>query len=716
MKRSTLFAVATLAACSDDRATTPTDAGADAAPDAPQGPAALVFDLDADLTRPERFYDLPYPNDLRLAQNGAPDLRGFPSPASVQGLLGGVLEIAQQRRGFPVVPVAYLRFTAPLAEQSLSRVIPATGAAPVMLLDVDPRSPERGRRFPVVAATLPEDAYTPANTLAVAARPGFVLRGDRTYAFVVLRSLGDARGAPLAQSAALERLRTGTGPDTPRERAARALYAPLWEALTMASVAASDVAAATVFTTGDVVADTAALGDRVVERFDVSFENLRVAQGDSTSTHPRYCELTATVTMPQFQRGTPPFDTDGLFDLDDRGVPRPQTYASAPNYARVPVVLTLPRRAMPAQGFPLAVYFHGSGGLSASVVDRGTWAPRGPSHPCAPGATDDWMGATGCFTPGQGPAHVMAARGIAMIGAAMPVNPERLPGAGETAYLNLANLKAFRDTFRQGVLEQRLLLEAVERLRIPASVVAGCEGVTLPAGATEARYDLSRLVAQGQSMGGMYTNLVSATEARIRAAIPTGAGGFWGYFILQTGLVPGAPVLLRTALGTQAPLSFTHPALALLETAWEPAEPMVYMPRLARDPLPGHPVRPVYEPVGRDDSYFPTTVYDAVAIAYGHTQAGAEVWPTMQPALTLSGLGGLARYPVRNNRTGGATATPYTGVVVQYAGDGVYDPHAIYAQLDAVKYQYSCFADSFVRTGAATVPDPAGRAPDAPCE
>ncbi len=60
----------------------------------------------------------------------------------------------------------------------------------------------------------------------------------------------------------------------------------------------------------------------------------------------------------------------------------------------------------------------------------------------------------GMPTKGEGPAHVLAAHGFASVGCAHPVNPERLPGASDTAYLNFDNLAAFRDTFRQGVIEQ----------------------------------------------------------------------------------------------------------------------------------------------------------------------------------------------------------------------------------------------------------------------
>jgi hypothetical protein len=205
----------------------------------------------------------------------------------------------------------------------------------------------------------------------------------------------------------------------------------------------------------------------------------------------------------------------------------------------------------------------------------------------------------------------------------------------------------------------------------------------------------------------MYTNLVSAVEPRILAAVPTGAGGDWSRFILVTRLIPGIGKTIGTiALGTDATLTFLHPGLHLLQTAWEPAEPFVYMARLARRPLPGHPVRPIYEPVGQGDKYFDETIYDGAALAYGNEQAGTAVWPSMQQALGLDGRGGILPYPVANDRTAD-DGTPFTGVVAQYMGDGIDDPHDIFQQLDAVKYQYSCFLASFLATGKATVPAPA---------
>jgi len=638
------------------------------------------FDLDSDLHQGRNFYSFPYPSDVRLTAQGTPDLVGLPNFNAV-ALVEGLRTIAMERKGFPVIPTAYFTFSSPVGARDSETLIAAASNAPVILVDVDPLSDERGRLFPTVAHTPAEDDYVPQHMVSVAARPGFILKSKRTYAFVILRNLGDGNGNPLGVPLALQQLKAGVVPSGARGAAVQALYAPLWDALRLANVSVDDVAAATVFTTGDVVQDLFDFTERVKAAHQPAITGLHLDADDGT-THERFCELHGTIPLPQFQRGTPPYNTEGLFDVGADGLPAVQSTLD------VPVTITIPKREMPAGGYPLVQYIHGSGGTSRDVVDYG------------PSLTAD-----GLPIPKLGPAHTVGFFGIASASSAMPVNPERLQGASDTAYLNLANAPAFRDTFRQGVIEQRLYAEALKKLRLDPSLLAGCTGPSLPGGETQYRFSQEKFMLMGQSMGGMYTNLTAAVEPRVKLAVPTGAGGYWSYFILKTSLIENVAGFLSLALGTLEPLTFMHPAMNVMETAWEPAEPVVFMPRIARDPLPGHPARPIYEPVGRDDSYFPTVVYDTIALAYGHSQAGAQVWPTMQQSLALDGFEGMLNYPVSNNLTS-TNGSRYTGVVVQYEGDGFYDPHAIYRQLDAVKSQIGCFMDSWLKTGTATVSAP----------
>ena len=680
---SLLFVLMLTSACGDDDgpADPVPDRGTAADAEVPVGPARVLFELSGAVDTGETFFAFPFPSDLRLTEAGQPDLIGFPIPSRAD-LLPPVLALAGDRTGWPSLAAGLFAFTAPLAERSPDDVLAADAASPFLLVDVDPESPERGRLYPVVADTLAPDLYTSDNPMvSVAARPGFVLPPERTFAFVVRTTAMDARGEPLEVHPDLAALASGEVPAGQWGADASALYAPLWETLTTLGVDPATVAAATVFTTGDAVADTYALSERVRGAWDVTVESIRLDPDDGA--HPRYCELLAEVAMPQFQQGTPPFDTEGTFAFDADGLPIEQRQETAK------LVLTIPREPMPEAGYPLMMYFHGSGGIAAQVVDRGT-------------AAED-----GVPAKGEGPAHVIAAHGFAAAGASLPLSPDRLPGAAATEYLNLQNLGAFRDTFRQGVLEQRLLLDALLDLAIDPAALGACEGVRLPEGATHVRFDPDSLVALGQSMGGMYTNMVGAVEPRFEALVPTGAGGYWSYFILETELIAGAADLLALVLRVPRPeLEFTHPVMQLLTLGWEAAEPLVHMPRLAHRPLEGLPARPIYEPVGMGDSYFPITVYDAVALAYAHQQAGDEVWPSMQSALSLAGLDGVRDYPVAQNLTN-VFGTPYTGAVVQYAGDGFSDPHVIFVQLDDVKYQYGCFLETQVRTGTAVIPAPA---------
>ncbi len=694
----TIAVLALLPACSDDPAPSDadtaldtsadvdpdaapdvvTDAAADTEPDAALDPApdgtTAVFDLQAARTGsgPEAFFAFPFPSDLRLDADGTQPMHALPNPLNV-GLLTSLIEGADDLRGASQMPVGWFRFDAALAPVTEDETIAPDVDAGAFLVNLDAESPRYLELAPLVARTLTPDPYVPEHTLAVGVYPGWVLDPATTYGLVLTRSWGDAAGAELGVPDGLWALAHGADAGSTELSDA---YAPLWPALDELGVDRASVAAATVFTTGDVVADVWAFTEELRQRYGLTLENLRVDPEDGAA-HPRFCELLAEVTVPEFQTGEPPYDTDGVFVFDDDGVPIEQFETT------IPVVLTLPIGEMPPDGFPLAMYFHGSGGLSSQVVDRG---PDG--------------------TTGEGPAHVLAGRGIAALGSAHPLNPERLRGASSFAYLNLANLKSFRDTFRQGIIEQRLLLDAVLSLRIDPAVVAACEGMSLPAGADAYVLDPQPVLAMGQSMGGMFANIMAPVEPRIEAVVPTGAGGFWSFFILHTNLVPGAGALIGNILQL-GDATHMHPALHTLQLAWEPVEAFVYVPRLAADPLPGHPVRSIYEPVGEGDSYFPTLVYDRIALAYRNQQAGSIVWPSTQDALQWRELDGLADYPVVNNRRS-MDGRGYTGVVVQYPGDGVHDPHEIFQFDDRVKHQYACFFATYLADGIAAAPAAAG--------
>ena len=653
-------------------------------PAQPEGATLPVFVLNGD-RQGMAFFDFPYPSDLRLDADGTLSLAGIPVPTPdlpSAALYGGLIETAEQLRGFSHVPVAWFRFSAPLAERRFEDVIAAEAGSPIVLVNIDENSEFQGELIPVVAHTLPADPYTAENVLGVAPRPGFVLRPDTTYAFVVRRALNDATGAALGTASDFWLLANNGLPEGENGAAAVSLYSGLWPVLAQLEIALEDVAVATVFTTGDAPADLFDLTETVRTQHDGELTNIRVDDADG-ARHPGYCEILAELTVPQFQKGRPPFDDDGLFEFDTNGDPvvqREETF---------PVVITLPfseGETMPAGGYPLAIYFHGSGGVAQQVIRRSPVDEEGNA------ARD------------RGPAYVLATHGIAAAGAALPISPDRVPGASSIAYLNFNNLKMFRDLFRQGAIEQRLMLDALLELRIEPSTVAECTGLALPDGETAYYFNPDAVMAMGQSMGGQYTNVVGTLDPRVQAVVPTGAGGYWSYFILETSLIANIPTLVAALLGTQAELTFMHPVLSALQQAWEPVEPMVYMPRLARRPLDGHPVRDVYVPVAAGDSYFPTVVFDAMALAYGHGQAGEEQegWDTMQAALALAGIDGLADFPVRAN-VDSETGETYTGINVQHTPDGFSDPHDIFMQLSVARHQWGCFFETWLRDGEATV-------------
>src|SRR5688500_8006652 len=182
------------------------------------GPPDVYFDLASGHDTYDTFWDQPFPSDLRLTAEGTIDLTGYPNQRDVP-IVDDLLVVAAQHRGAPQLPITYVRFGVAVPARVHTDVV-ADGS--VLLVDVDPDSPERGRAWPVVAETLFEDSFAPAQLVAVAPRPGLVLAPSTTYA-VVFRSAFAPDAAPPADFVSLREGRA-TG-------AAVEVYAPLWPVL-----------------------------------------------------------------------------------------------------------------------------------------------------------------------------------------------------------------------------------------------------------------------------------------------------------------------------------------------------------------------------------------------------------------------------------------------------------------------------------------------------
>lgn len=626
------------------------------------------------------FYSMPFPMDIR-APNGYPDYTGYPDGKVVQ--IQRLVELASHRKGASVISAVFFGASGEMQGRNSKEVFAPSAASKVIIVDVTPNSPDAGTMVPAVADTfsgLWQDLQT--TVLAVAPAPGSMLKPRHTYAYLVKRTLGDARGRRLGVHPQFSEVLAGRTPVGRFGLPAVRSFAPAWPVLEKIGVKKEELAGMSVITTGDAVAETATLTDKAVQKYSATLKTLDIAPGDGANLD-RFCEFHATVEMPQFQTGTPPFDREGYVRPDANGE------LTSTRTEMVPISISLPRKPMPQGGFPTMFYLHGSGGTFTQAVDRGARNAQG--EPAA----------------GKGPAFVMARHGFATIGVALPLNVDRFPAGGKRGYLNFKNLAAYPGTFLQGIIEQRLFIKMLGSTAFSSALVQKCRGLSVSG---TSAFDTSRVHMLGQSHGSAYAYFLGAVEPKVKGVVLTGAGGYWSLLMDYMNMERLLGVALFRSLSMHNHL---HPTARLLQDAWEPAEAIVYAPRIAHDPLPGHPVRSVFLPAGQRDPDFPEPIFDAMAAALGVRQAGTQVWPGMQTTLGRGGFLGIESFPVRLNveRPDGVR---YTGVVMQYPDDRKTNMHHIFSEWDSVKHQYGCFLATLHGGDAASLV--VGKDENSPCE
>ena len=557
----------------------------------------FVVPATLDALEGKAFFDHPFPSDLRKDANGAVVFKGFPNPQGLPLLAQYVTASNGLLKGFSTAAAAALRFDGPLDPQTLPSDPTAALAndASVQLIDVDPASPDHGKRhLAQIHWQANEAVYWPSNTLAVLPMLGRPLRPKTRYAVVITSKVRTTTGALITPADELAEV-LDQKPVTERTRAAHDLFAPAVSELRTAGVAVADIVHLTVFTTNDATEETFAAMDDVVQNVPMPAardwtrkdenQDLVVYEGNYGPS-------------PNYQAGDVPFrkpENGGGFIVEN-GKPKLQSTFDLRFALAVPDAVKCPA---PAGGYPIVLYSHGTGGDYRSFIDDGT-------------------------------AKALAQKCLATMGIDQIFHGTR-PGApalgdpqAETTiqllFFNLDNILAARTSNRQSAIDvvQQARLFTQAHIKVPAATAK------LPA---DIAFDGTRVMFFGHSQGGLNGPLFLAGSDLARGAVLSGAGSDLALNLLEKTKPVDVAAAFRLLVGLSDPdsaseLNLFHPVMTLVQSLVDSADPLQYGGAIARSPRAGYAPKSIYQtegvgPNGVGDSYAPPHGIEALSVAIG---------------------------------------------------------------------------------------------------
>ncbi len=624
---------------------------------APTGPIARFKVLaEAD------FFAQPYPCDLRRRPDGGLDLTGFPEGEVLVNKMVAVA--AEHSDGFALGGAVFFSFSEPLDPATL----PAEGegsrdpGASVYLVNVDPDSARYGERVPLwLRFERQASRFLPANWLALLPFPGVPLQQGTTYAAVITDGVRTPAGHSFRRDADFAAVMSGGG--GPALEAARAVFAPLRDYLAEQGLDPAAVVNATVFTTHR----AAALIGRAREVIHRELEPPVLQELTHLDSTSRYDLYEGTYPAPIFQQGEPPYrNSGGQIERDAAGDP------VLVREELLRVALSVPSAPMPAAGWPVVIYRHGTGGDYLTFQENGV-AMR------LSNVRD---------TEGE-PLAAMAV--VSIDGVMHGPRAGTDTGSPEERFYNFQNPLAGRDNSRQEAIDNFQLARLVHAVDVDAAPVSG-----LPI-----RFDSQHLFFFGHSQGAITGALFVPFEPELRATVLSGAGAHLLLTLLRKDSEFDIPALLALALndGDYGELDEFHPVLTLLQTYIEPADPLAYGALYLRDPWPEVGPRNVFLTYGVADSYTPNLTARALASAAGLAPAGPIIHP--YEAMELYQEVTPLSPPVCGNHAGPAGQS--TAVVVQYQPSLGHDGHFVVFDDVLARRQSAAFLATEVSGGCATL-------------
>ncbi|MBL4632912.1 MAG: hypothetical protein JKY56_03520 [Kofleriaceae bacterium] len=631
--------------------------GASCSDDGANATTALFSIPQAGQALADGFYALPYPNDLRLGEDGIVELTGLTRP---NPLLEDYLDAVEDvQHGFGLTSSLHLRFDGAIDPASLPTSPTASLAddASVYLVNLNPNSSHYGEKVPLeYRFEVEAGSMIGENWLACLPFPGFVLEERTSYGLVVTERVLSEDGIPVGSSADFKiALSSDTATEASHIRA-QEVYAPLGVYLDLAGGdERSDVVSAAVFTTQ---APTELMG---LFREEVDALPAPTARGfmRSSSTE-NYIRYFGRYDSPNFQAGNYPYKSisqGGGFEVDAEGKPIIQ------NTFDLRFSLTIPAgQTMPQEGWPVVLYAHGTGGDYLSYWRNGT-------------------------------ASRYADAGLAVVSIDQVLHGDRLgptQGDAQNLFFNFQNPYASRANVMQAALENFQLARLLE----------GIDVADPEKGGTNIRFDSDKMYFFGHSQGSITGLPYVSQSKRIKGAIFSGAGGLL-YLSLLSKTEPFDITELLALIIRDIPLDKFNPALSLLQALYEPADAAVYARLLVDEPPLGLLPKNIFHLLGFTDNFTPVPTIEALATAIG----GDLIAPELRgiEGLTLKGRTTL-QPPFDGNA--GPTDNPVTSVVAQYDQDPASDGHFVAFDIPAARRQTIEFLKTLSETGKATVVAP----------
>lgn len=590
------------------------------------------------------YFRLPFPNDIRT-KGGAPDFVDFPDPGGEwlgYDLMKRWTDAAALADGWGADSSVYFRFSGALDPNSIA------GQVQIVDLDAD------AQLGFAVGYTAGPGKFICTNRVIVSRQQGRIWESGTRYAVLLLDGVKTSDGKAVEKSPDLVAVLGATMPGDAALSAPWTRYQPLRDYLSKHGLAGK-VLDATVFTTGHPRAAADAIAKAVAAQpVPAASGWVRCDTGVPSpcpdATGERACgkaaagfdELHALVELPIFQDGAAPYlDAGG-------GITIASGVAKVAHTDKVCLSLTVPSGAAPAQGWPLVVYAHGTGGHFRSHVVAGFAAEL------AAGVDD-----------GYGNVVKAAVLGVDQVQHGPRAAGSTVPPA--QLFFNVANPQAMRGNALQAAADQLSLL------RFAASV-----SFTAQTSPTKTAFKLGSPVAFWGHDQGATTGAIALPYGAFRGALVAGLGAGIKDLLAAKRQPWDIATILAVVLQDYVPggklrLGADHPAVNVMQIVLDGGDPLTF----AHVTADQHQL----QIFGTKDTY----TFDAVQVSWtlaANLGVAINDASAAGSAFDIGMLTPLAIPAIGNRKVGNASIT---AIARQYGPDSGKDGHFVIADVPSAR-------------------------------